>query len=85
MVLDVLGFEQELSDSIELPRLHHQLFPNEVAVEKEFAPDFREGLEKRGHKVVETSSFAVVQGIFVDSGEIHAVCDPRKGGKPDGY
>ena len=84
-MLDVLGFELELSDSIELPRLHHQLFPNEVVVEKDFAEDFRDGLKDKGHKIVETSSFAVVQGIFVDSGRIYAACDPRKGGKPDGY
>ena len=85
VVLDVLGFGQTLTDSIKLPRLHHQLFPNEVVVEEEFADYYREGLKGKGHVVVETSNSAVVQGIYVDSGGIQAACDPRKGGKPDGY
>ena len=54
-------------------------------MEEEFPEEFREGLEERGHMVTESSSFAVVQGIFVEDGEIQATSDPRKGGKAAGY
>lgn len=85
MVLDVLGFDVSLSDSIALPRLHHQLFPDYIAVEKSFPEYYRNGLRDKGHVIVESSSGAVVQGILVDREGIHAVCDSRKGGRPDGY
>ena len=74
-----------LDDSVELPRLHHQLFPNQIAVEKSFPEYFRNGLKDKGHEIVESSAGAVVQGIYVNTDGIHAKCDSRKGGLPDGY
>ncbi len=85
MVLDVLGFGRRLSDSIGFPRLHHQLFPNHITIEDDFPQLYQEGLESLGHIIQTSSSHAVVQGIHVDAGDIHATSDPRKGGTPDGY
>lgn len=84
-MLDVLGFELALDKSIALPRLHHQLFPNQIYVEQAFPNSYRNGLRNKGHVVVESHGGAVVQGIYVDGSVIHAVCDTRKGGSPDGY
>ena len=85
VVLDVLNFDKPLRTSIHYPRLHHQLFPNIVIVEKSFPEEFRNGLKQRGHDIEESDSFAVVQGIYVDKGGIHATSDPRKGGAPAGF
>ena len=85
VILDVLNFDKKLSSAVPYPRLHHQLYPNHVQVEPDFPEEYRKGLEERNHEVVQSSSFAVVQGIFVEDGEIQATSDPRKGGKPDGY
>lgn len=85
MVLDVLGFDRQLSDSIGFPRLHHQLFPNHISIENDFPQVYLEGLESKGHVIQKSGSYAVVQGIHVDAGGIHATSDPRKGGTPDGY
>ena len=85
MILDVLSFGKKLSSAIPYPRLHHQLYPDYVRVEDDFPEEYREGLEERGHEVVQSSSYAVVQGIFVENGEIQATSDPRKGGRPAGY
>ncbi len=81
----MLNFGKPLSSAIPYPRLHHQLFPDHVTVENAFPEVFVEGLEERGHHVVNSSSYAVVQGIHVDRGLIYATSDPRKGGIPDGY
>ena len=85
MVLDVLGFHISLDDAIKLPRLHHQLFPNQISVEKSFPESYRNGLKDKGHEIIESSSGAVVQGVYVNDDGIHAECDSRKGGLPDGY
>jgi gamma-glutamyltranspeptidase len=85
VILDVLNFDTELSDAIPYPRLHHQLYPNYVAIEEDFPEEYQAGLRERGQVVKKSSSYAVVQGIVKRGGDIHATCDPRKGGKPDGY
>ena len=85
VILDVLNFDKNLSEAISYPRLHHQLYPNLITVEKNFTEDFRNGLKKRGHVIEESSSFAVVQGIVESGGYIHATSDPRKRGQADGF
>lgn len=81
----MLNFDKDLSSAIPYPRLHHQLYPNLVTVEKEFPEEYRIGLRERGHVVEESSSYAVVQGIVKTGGDIYATSDPRKGGQPDGF
>lgn len=80
-----MGFEKELNDSIALPRLHHQLFPDYITIEPDFPEHFQDSLKARGHKIVTGYSTAVVQGIVVRDGKIYATSDKRKGGSPDGY
>lgn len=81
----MLGFEIPLSDSIDRPRLHHQLIPNVVSTESDYPEDIVRTLEERGHEVFTNGSSAVVQGIHVVDGLLQAKSDPRKGGRPDGY
>lgn len=85
VILDVLNFGRELSEAVPYPRLHHQLYPDYIRVEKDFPQEYVEGLKERGHEIVESSTYAVVQGIIRSGGYIHATSDPRKGGKPDGF
>ena len=85
VILDVLNYDKKLSSAISLPRLQPRLYPNSIRVETDFPEEYREGLEERNHELVQSSGTAVVQGIFVEDGEIQATSDPRKGGEPDGY
>lgn len=85
VILDVLGFEKNLEESISLPRLHDQLFPNYIMAEYDFPERIQASLKSKGHKIV-LGGGAVVQGIVSDGlGTINATSDPRKGGSPDGY
>ena len=85
VILDVLRFNKTLSDAIAYPRLYHQLIPNNVTVESNFPLVYQQALISRGHVVVNSSNYAVVQGIEVIDGLIYATSDPRKGGAPAGY
>lgn len=86
MILNTLGFQKQLNESIDLPRLHHQLFPNYIKAEDNFPEAMLASLRTRGHKIITTEDGAVVQGIFkTDTGDIFATSDKRKGGVPDGY
>jgi gamma-glutamyltranspeptidase / glutathione hydrolase len=46
-----------------------------------------EALQKRGHRILEVDYEGTVQAISVDmeTKELTAVCDPRKGGSPAGF
>ena len=84
-----LFFGDEISEAIERPRIHHQWLPNILKHEKNFSSDYLQFLKSLHHEIAPepSSALAVVQGI-TQAGPgslIHAHCDSRKGGLPDGY
>ena len=86
VVVGVLSFEFDLVKSISMPRLHHQLIPDEVYREKDLPQNIVNGLKERNHNVSIGGFSNNVQGIYVPSpGYIWAFSDPRKGGLADGY
>ena len=73
-------------EAIELPRVHHQGMPDILRIEEtNTQPEaVVNALRARGH-VVETQHHAgVVQMIHIRDGQLTAVSDPRKGGRPAG-
>ncbi len=84
ILLNVLEFELEFSESIAAPRIHHQWFPDQLILESDarFAPEMIEELRSRGHQVVVRGRQGSAHSIRVDpeSGERHGVGDWRRGG-----
>lgn len=83
-----LFFGLNLGPSVTNPRLHHQLLPNNIFINKKYKlrKAIVDGLKAIGHKVKETSSYSVVQAIYKENANtIYAISDPRKKGKPAGY
>lgn len=87
------------ADAVREPRMHHQYLPNvafaEDWVPRHYAPAERatvpvavvDGLVARGHEVERWTSHATTQLIEqdLDTSQLHAVSDRRKGGVPAGY
>ncbi|CUA66843.1 gamma-glutamyltranspeptidase [Rhizoctonia solani] len=78
-----------VSEAIEAPRVHDQLFPTLVSIESEFGERELEGLKQRGHN---TSVFdinlgvAEIQAVTLDEdGHIFAASDSRKNGVAAGW
>ena len=65
-------------DDAETPTLVHNITA---------ADRILQALQKRGHRVLEVDYEGTVQAISVDmeTKELTAVCDPRKGGSPAGF
>ena len=95
VLLNLLSRDMSPLDSIDAPRIHHQLLPNVLFAEDQVAIgdgtprkfDFEivEALRQKGHAVEFSSqTTATAQLIAVDTatGVVHAVSDARKGGKP---
>lgn len=81
-----LWLNETIKEAIDWPRIHHQLFPNEIVYENDFPNDILSGLESLGHKTKSLGSErgAVVMAINKNQNTIYANSDYRKGGEVDG-
>ncbi|CAF0744911.1 unnamed protein product, partial [Didymodactylos carnosus] len=77
-----LWLGKNLRDAVDMPRIHQQLIPMELELEKRFPVNVVHSLLSKGHTI---SGFRGVQAIERrHSNELWAVSDHRKGGAPDG-
>ncbi|XP_005105286.1 glutathione hydrolase 1 proenzyme isoform X2 [Aplysia californica] len=84
-IIDVLWLGISLPESIDKPRLHHQLVPNAIMLEKTFSKVILNGLKAKGHAIRDKFGYSVLQAINVrDDGSIVGTADFRKGGVPKG-
>ena len=75
-----------LNKSVSSPRLHHQLIPNNVTVERKFPESYIEKLRERHHDViVSNDTLGTVQAIYIKRRMIYAVCDERRDGDSEIY
>lgn len=66
VILNVIDFEMNIYEAISAPRIHHQLYPNEIVTEKFGVPeDVKMNLIQRGHKFGEEKFLGRVEGILV--------------------
>ncbi|XP_020894577.1 glutathione hydrolase 1 proenzyme isoform X2 [Exaiptasia diaphana] len=87
-VMNFLWFNRTLSQSVTDPRIHHQLMPMYIRVDRDYpiSQEIIDGLERLGHDVRKISGFAVVQATAKDKdGLLFGKSDPRKGGWAAGY
>ncbi|XP_048241225.1 glutathione hydrolase 1 proenzyme-like [Haliotis rufescens] len=74
-----------IADAVDHKRLHHQLLPKQIRIERGFSQDIIDGLKAKGHEIDMNTAASVVSAIHVTGGLLHAVADVRKGGEPAGY
>ncbi|CAF1484294.1 unnamed protein product [Adineta steineri] len=80
-----LWLGKSIRDAVDMPRLHQQLIPMELELEKRFPVNVVHGLLAKGHTISGFRGGCVVQAIERrHSNELWAVSDARKGGAPDG-
>lgn len=88
-LVNLIDFALSPEASLSMPRMHHQLIPDEVIIEITFTPKLEEELTKYGHKFKRFKGAqyrSSVQLIARDSeGMLHPVSDPRKEGAAGGY
>ncbi|XP_051788787.1 glutathione hydrolase 7 [Erpetoichthys calabaricus] len=77
VLLNVLSFHLNLSDSLSLGRLHPQLQPNTVLVDNEFSEEDIDVLKMKGHEVERKEVLSIVEGTRRTNDLIIGVKDPR--------
>jgi len=83
----LLDLNMSPQQAISQPRIHQQWFPDELMVEKNLAPDIRNSLAGRGHKIKEASSMGVSQIVAraPNGKEFLGAADPRANGSAAGW
>jgi len=79
VLLRRLVFDADIADAVDAPRIHHQMWPDQISVEKgRYPAAFLKELKVRGHDVGEAMPWCNVQAIEIAAdGKVTAVADPR--------
>ncbi|XP_052214304.1 glutathione hydrolase 1 proenzyme-like isoform X1 [Dreissena polymorpha] len=86
VTIETLQFKWGMKESIDYPRIHHQLFPDYIRIQEGFPQIVLDGLRALGHNVsVVASASSTCQGVLRQGDYIMANSDYRKYGEPDGY
>lgn len=77
-LVNLIDFKMDLDDAINKPKFHHQWFPDEVMIERDFFVDTKKKLEAMGYKIRERSPIGRTEGIrILPNGIREAVADKR--------
>ena len=86
VLANLIDFGMTLQQALDAPRVNH-LEGLEVALEAGIAPDVREELRQKGHRVLDEANFGGGQAIMIhpEYGTLIGGSDPRKDGCAMGY
>src|SRR4030095_6031127 len=87
-ILNIIDFKMALDSAIDMPRFHHQWYPEYVQYEAGAIDDEVMGkLREKGHELKEVSDYGRVEGILVDWGNhmYYGHSDRRGYGAAIGY
>ncbi|MBW0160938.1 MAG: gamma-glutamyltransferase [Sediminibacterium sp. Gen4] len=77
-LVNLIDFKMDLDDAINKPKFHHQWFPDEVVIERDFLVDTKKKLEAMGYRVKERSAIGRTEGIrILSNGQRESVADKR--------
>lgn len=86
VIIRHLWFGETMKESLDAPRIHHQLFPMEISYEYGVVDQVVKGLEMLGHKTSRyRNAGSTVCGVSKANGTISGNADFRKGGEVYGY
>ncbi|XP_070184038.1 glutathione hydrolase 1 proenzyme-like [Littorina saxatilis] len=85
VAIKTLWFNETVTKAVDDPRVHHQLLPPQLFLGQGFPADIRQGLEAKGHQIVEREASVVTAIRRTPDNMLEGVSDFRKGGAPDGF
>ncbi len=80
VISNIVDHNMNVAEASEAARVHHQLYPDELRIERGISPDTVKLLEQKGHVVREHRTMGSTQSILRMKGEIHGAADTRQMG-----
>jgi len=85
-LVNILEFNMSTEDAVYKPKFHHQWMPDTLDIEKGFAKDVIDSLEKMGYKTIERGGIGRIEAIKVlNDGRFEAVGDIRGDDDAEGF
>jgi gamma-glutamyltranspeptidase/glutathione hydrolase len=86
-IVNIIDYDFDLDKAIDAPRFHHQWYPDEIQIEKDFGDEsVKKKLKNIGYSLKEISDFGRVDAImFLPDGNMIGHSDRRGYGNVSGY
>ncbi|MBZ0199049.1 MAG: gamma-glutamyltransferase [Ignavibacteriaceae bacterium] len=88
VILNVIDFKMDIKQAIDMPKIHHQWFPDEIDYEPfGLSSDVIANLISMGQNIGTQQSLGRVEGIVIDNSKaiFYGASDPRGDGLAKGY
>ncbi|NCI46906.1 gamma-glutamyltransferase [Sediminibacterium soli] len=77
-IVNIIDFGMSADDAVNKPKFHHQWYPDEVALEKDFNPDVKKQLQAMGYKLTERGAIGRTEAIrLLPNGKRETIADKR--------
>ena len=80
VIMNVIDHGMNIAEATNAFRIHHQLFPDEIRVERGMNGDTIELLKTKGHKIQFGDAMGSTQSIMFKDGIFYGASDPRRPG-----
>ena len=86
VILNVIDHDLNIQTAVSIPRMHNQLWPDEIRLEQGFSQDTIHILQEMGHTVKPIDAMGSAQTVEMDNSLFFGAADPRRAGaKAEGY
>ncbi|NVJ60296.1 MAG: gamma-glutamyltransferase [Gammaproteobacteria bacterium] len=79
-IINVIDFGMNIAEAANVPRFHHQWYPDKIFIEQGFSPDTLQLLKQRGFNVQSSRAGGSIQSVGKTEGEVYGASDPRRSG-----
>lgn len=80
VILNIIDFNMNLQAAINNPRIHSQLWPDELGVEQGISVDTIKLLKEMGNNVVPYAAMGAAESVMSDGQYVYGAADPRRAG-----
>lgn len=78
VILNVIDFDMNVQSAVNNPRIHSQLWPEEIVVEQGISPDTLALLKKMGNTITPFDAMGAAETIMADGEYVYGAADPRR-------
>ncbi len=79
VILNIIDYNMNLQSAVNNPRMHSQLWPEEIGVEQGISVDTINLLKKMGNTVTPYAAMGAAESVMSDGQYVYGAADPRRG------
>lgn len=79
VILNIIDYNMNLQSAVNNPRIHSQLWPEEIGVEQGISVDTINLLKKMGNTVTPYAAMGAAESVMSDGQYVYGAADPRRG------